>query len=112
MLPSARRVRIAFGNFCSDEWIAGCHYLSNLFVALNALGPDDCPEIAVINNSPEQADHFAARVDPALYQPLIFTPRRDLTQRLRARVGRPANDYADFLRASGVDVLFTKSMGR
>jgi glycosyltransferase involved in cell wall biosynthesis len=107
---SANRIHTAFGNFCSDEWIAGCHYLSNLFVALRVL--DDVPDISVINTSQQQADQLAARVDPALYQSLIFTPRRDMTQRVRARLGRAANDYGDFLRASSIDVLFTKSMGR
>jgi glycosyltransferase involved in cell wall biosynthesis len=111
MPPSADPIRIGFGNFCSDDWIAGCHYLSNLFIALSVVETDR-PAISVINTSVAQADHFAARVDHPWYQPLIFAPRRDLSQRLRARLGRPANDYADFLRAAGVDVLFTKSMGR
>lgn len=110
-MPAAHRLRIAFSNFCTAEWIAGCHYLRNLFIALRSL--DQPPEIVLffprkpLDQSYEMLRPYADRelkisyARPLLERVKYFAQRKT---RVDLHVDSP---IAYFLRDQGIDALFT-----
>jgi len=116
MMPPTRPLRIAFGNLCQRGWIAGCHYLKNLFLALEML--DEPPERYLIVGDDARDDSYEMLL-PHLTGVLHYPPRRPFAERaryaLQARSGLPlgaVNPMAYLLRDAGIDVVFaSKSLG-
>lgn len=103
--------RIAFDNICTQRWIAGCHYLRNLFIALK--NSVDNPDLILCG---EATDDSAKILDRYIEQYLISPVHRfkplNLAFRAERRFGIPlgmSQLLASFLRKRGVDVMFTTS---
>src|SRR5579864_6041418 len=109
-LPNKRRLRIAFGNICTKEWIAGCHYLRNLFIALKSTG--DQPEIVLYGASADDSqDILKDYVDQILISPVHRVKPIHLAFRVERRLGIQlgmSRYEASFLRKHGINVFFTQ----
>jgi len=105
-----RPLRLAFGNLCDRNWIAGCHYLKNLFVALRTL--EQPPEIVLIYWTPP-ADETYQILAPYVDEQLTFTSvSRPLPIRAASYLARRFDiptkidvPMAAFLRQNRVDAL-------
>ncbi len=105
---SSRPIRIAFDNICTQQWIAGCHYLKNLFIALKSI--EEVPNLVVCG---EAADDSAKILDQYVEQHLVLPIQHskllNRAFRLERRFGVPlgmSQLAASFLRKHLVDVLF------
>ena len=107
---------IAFTNICNQNWIAGCHYLKNLSIALKSL--DQPPRLVLVNMDDTPDDSYRTLL-PYIDDVLHFPPPRSWTVRaryaLQRRVGIKLggiNPMQYLLENSGVNVVFsTKSLG-
>jgi len=115
-MTRTKPLRIAFTNICQRGWIAGCHYLKNLFRALEML--EASPECYLIVGNDTQDDSYEMLL-PHLAGVLQYPPRRTFTERARYAVQTRANlplgtvnpmEY--LLREAEIDVVFAnKSLG-
>src|SRR5262249_5701299 len=103
-------VSIAFSNLCTAQWMAGCNYLKNLFIALKS--SENCPEIVLF--SPAASDDTVKSILPYVDRHLIFSAHRPISKRIRFLAQRKLRynlgasaPIADFLRERQVDVLFS-----
>jgi glycosyltransferase involved in cell wall biosynthesis len=105
---SDRPLRIAFGNICTNQWIAGCHYLRNLSIALKASA--DRPEVILYGSSADNSkDLLAGYVDEWLVSPIHRFRPINLAFRLERRLGLPlgVGGYeANYLRQRQIDAVF------
>src|SRR5690349_21491962 len=83
----AKPLRIAFTNICTREWLAGCHYLKNLFLALKM--QENAPEIVLLNLGSTSDDD--QMLMPFVSDVLNFPTERSFATRahysLQARTG-------------------------
>ena len=106
---SNRQPRVAFGNLCTSEWIAGCHYLRNLCAALRAL--DHPPGIVLLTIGGAPPDSSDAILGPYLDESLIYKPhipywrRNRLYHRFASRLPLKS-PVAHFMREHRLDALF------
>lgn len=109
-------VSIAFLNLCKRDWIAGCNYYRNLFMALKALPRP--PRLLLVDLG-DIADDTYRMLLPLVDDVLVYPPRRSLWRRARYRAQRALgvdlgarSPLHDLLAGAAVDVLFTaKSAG-
>ncbi len=108
-MPNSR-LSIAFGPFCTREWIAGCHYLTNLFVALKSL--DQPPEIVLYFKSRPSDDTYRMLL-PYVDREVTLSYVRPLSERLKFFVQRKTkfnlnvgSPIAYFLRQQNIDTIF------
>lgn len=101
-------IRIAFDNICTQQWIAGCHYLKNLFIALKST--DDPPSLVVCGEAP---DNSATMLNQFVEQQILSPIQRHrlLSQafRIERRFGIPlgmSQLAAAFLRNQTIDIIF------
>jgi glycosyltransferase involved in cell wall biosynthesis len=110
---SDRPVRIAFLNLCKRDWIAGCHYLKNLFSALKTLPTP--PQIVLLKmDDDDTVEMLMDDVDEVI----VYPPKRPFAHRLRYAVQyRTGLDFGTknplqyLLEQAGIDVLFASKSG-
>lgn len=115
-MPRTEPLRIAFYNLCQRGWIAGCHYLKNLFLALDL---QDVPVERYLIISDDSGDDSYEMLRPYLAGILCYPPQRPFSERaryaLQSRTGvslGSANPMEYLLRDAGIDVVFAnKSLG-
>jgi len=117
MQPSSnRKLLIAFDvrSISSAGWLAGDHYLRNLFVALRSLDSDQRPEIALlVANQPQSDGHtltpYVDRLLEVPPDPLWFRLWKRLCAsfRLTKRL-MPRSPLATYLRKHQVDCVFVQ----
>lgn len=110
-MPAAAepRLRIAFGNICTNQWIAGCHYLKNLFLALrNTTAP---PIIILYGPSADQSHELlGGLIDEHLNSPVEHQRMLRRLFRLERFLGLPlglSRLTANDLRRQRVQAVFT-----
>lgn len=116
MMPPTKPLRIAFQNICQRGWIAGCHYLKNLFLALDLL---DAPIERYLIISGDDSDDSYEMLRPYLAGVLRYPPQRPFSERaryaLQTRANLPlgsVNPMEYLLRDAGIDAVFAaKSYG-
>ena len=99
---SSRPLRIALGNICTEQWIAGCHYLRNLCVALKATA--ESPAVILYGSSSDNSkDLLAGVVDDALVSPIhrIRPIHSGILIRRGERLSTASQAFLDFLRPRG-----------
>lgn len=117
-LSNNRPLRIAFANMSSTHWIAGAHYLKNLWVALRSLDGGYRPEIVLLVSHQAQPDSYSD-LKPLIDQLLFWPPRplqSDLWQRLMIGIlrrvgvwlGPPPSPASDLLKHR-VDCIFVST---
>jgi len=107
---------LAFSNICTREWIAGCHYLKNLFLALKM--QEAPPEIVLLNSGNVSDD--SQMLLPFVTDVLLYPPQRAFGERVRfslqTRIGAnlgAESPMSALLRGAHVDAVFTtKSHGK
>ncbi|MBK8021788.1 MAG: glycosyltransferase family 4 protein [Chloroflexi bacterium] len=108
VLRDSSPLRIAFGNLCTKSWIAGCHYLKNLFIALKT--QPNAPELILYGRSADGTDAMLAEyLSETLDPPVARFRGRQLIGRLERRFGVPlgaGRDHAALLRDQGIDAIF------
>ncbi|MBL8132606.1 MAG: glycosyltransferase family 4 protein [Anaerolineae bacterium] len=108
---ASRPARVAFGNLCTQEWIAGCHYLKNLFVALKSI--EEPPELILYGQAADTSDAMLAPyLDERLSPPPRFRGAGSI-ERLERRLGLSlgvTRAEASFLRDHHVDAFFTAGL--
>jgi len=111
MSPSDRPLTIAFADFCTSAWIAGCHYLKNLFTALKSL--DQPPQIVLLTAHQPPDDSYKMLL-PLIDRQLTISLSRPLVERVRFFIQRKTHydlkagsPIAYFLRSQGIDAIFT-----
>jgi len=104
-----RRVRIAFDNLCTHKWIAGCHYLKNLSVALGNTAEN--PSLILCGEAADDSANILEQyVEQCLISPTQVNKWLNLAFRLERRFSIPLGMgqlMATFLRRHGIDILFT-----
>lgn len=112
---TTKPLRIAFTNICTREWIAGCHYLKNLFMALKI--QENAPDLFLINTG-NMSDDYKILL-PYISDVLTYPPERSLVERIPFSVQTRTNinlgadsPIARLLKKAQIDVLFvSKWMG-
>src|SRR5688572_22826451 len=108
-MASSKPLRIAFTNICTREWIAGCQYLKNLFIALKA--QENAPDLILVNIGSVSDDYKSLL--PFVSDVLTYPPKRSLQERVRftlqtrTRVNLGAETpMSSLLSHANIDVLF------
>jgi len=111
-------MRIAFTEMPGTKWIAGIHYLKNLWLALRAVKGEPSTELVLIVSptaKPESYDTLKPHLDQVLFWP-VRPPESDFRWRQSLRLQRslgvwlgPGDSLASFLRRHRVDCLFTST---
>lgn len=113
--PGNRPMRIAFAELPTTQWIAGAHYLKNLWIALRSLDCGQRPEILMVVPPSAKGESYSV-LKPHLDELLLWPPRRSRSDfwwhqslRLQRRLGiwlGPWPSLASFLHKHQVDCLF------
>lgn len=106
-----RRLRLAFGNLCTNQWIAGCHYLKNLLIALQRTTAQ--PKAVLYGAAADDSQKLLADfVEATLTSPLDRRRPLRWAYRLERLLGLPlglSRLAAADLRRHGVDAIFASS---
>jgi len=110
-----RQLHIGFLNLANASWVAGAHYLKNLFAAIQSLELPRRPEVVLLQapgSHPGRFDEPGIGVDRTLTvppDPLWFTLLRGACRRLPASIEAlvtPRPPLGAYMRKHGLDVAF------
>ncbi len=105
-------LRVAFVDLSQAEWVAGAHYLKNLFIALKSLDQSQYPEIALLQlaqTQPGDNSSLSAYADQLLKQPALSVWQRIILRFQRQsglRVG-PKPQLMSLLHTHQIGALFS-----